>query len=37
MDTTGSLTISWPGAIPAVSDTWGPIIVSDPIRIHRSL
>ena len=37
IDTTGSLTICWPGAMPADSDTYGPIMVWLPIRIQRSL
>ncbi len=35
--TTGSLTITWPGTIPADSDTFGPIIVPAPMWMERSL
>jgi hypothetical protein len=34
--TTGSVTICWPGTIPAEMLTCGPTSVSSPMWIHRS-
>jgi para-nitrobenzyl esterase len=36
MLTTGSVTHSWPGTMPADNDTCGPIMVPAPIRMKRS-
>src|SRR5665213_1957347 len=36
MRTTGSVTMIWPGTIPAEMLTWGPTTVSCPTWIHRS-
>ena len=33
MRTTGSVTHSWPGTMPADSDTLGPIMVPAPMRM----
>ena len=35
MLTTGSVTMVWPGTIPAEMLTWGPTRVSRPMWIHR--
>ena len=33
MRTTGSVTISWPGAMPADRLAWGPMMVPAPIEM----
>ena len=36
MRTTGSVTMLWPGTMPAEMLTWGPTSVSFPMEIHLS-